>query len=397
MEILSALGLTATAAPEPGPAGARAADPFLALLAGLMQPATPPVPVTPGAAATAVALDAGATPAGPSVPPPSPPANLVATAAAPDAPLAGDAGQPGRPPAEAVAEPDRPAANAAPAAATVPEVLSLLAPTGEPAPRPGARAPVPPLPDEPTPEPDAPAPADPRAPAHAAAGCPTDPALSSDQDLPAPPGEDRSPVPLRAPPAVAAEAEPDPPASRTTVHADPGTATPAIEPGPAVATAPAQAAAAPDAAQVRALPPVVLPTPDPRGRPVTLRLELVEGDHGSRVRIALEPADLGRVEVALRLDDAGTAAASFTVDRPETLQLLQRDARVVNEMLSAAGFTLDQSGLDFTLRDPGGRGAGDGERRPGAGGRDGRGSDGGSGDVPAPSRRQRPGLLDLRV
>ena len=53
---------------------------------------------------------------------------------------------------------------------------------------------------------------------------------------------------------------------------------------------------------------------------------------------------------------------------PRTLQLLQRDARVVNDMLSAAGFTVDQGGLDFTLRDPGGRDGG-GERQPGAHGR----------------------------
>ena len=85
----------------------------------------------------------------------------------------------------------------------------------------------------------------------------------------------------------------------------------------------------PAAAAAPASPPVQLPTPDHRGRPVTARLRWSSGIDGSRVRIDLEPADLGRVEVALRLDDSGAAAASFTVDRPETLQLLQRDARVV--------------------------------------------------------------------
>ena len=68
------------------------------------------------------------------------------------------------------------------------------------------------------------------------------------------------------------------------------------------------------------------------------------------MRIELEPADLGRVEVALHLGDAGTAAASFTVDRPETLQLLQRDARTVTDMLAAAGFSVYRS-LGFSLRD----------------------------------------------
>ena len=142
-------------------------------------------------------------------------------------------------------------------------------------------------------------------------------------------------------------------------------------------------------------PPVMLPTPDHRGRPVTARLVMVDGIDGSRVRIDLEPADLGRVEVALHLDDSGTAAASFIVDRPETLQLLQRDARAVNDMLSAAGFTVDQGGLDFTLRDPGGRDGG-GERQPGAHGR--ADAEFGAGAAPSePTRPYRRGLLDLQV
>jgi hypothetical protein len=128
---------------------------------------------------------------------------------------------------------------------------------------------------------------------------------------------------------------------------------------------------------------------------VTVRLVVIGDIDGSRVRIDLEPADLGRVEVALRLDDSGVAAARFTVDRPETLQLLQRDARVLNELLSAAGFTVDQGGLDFSLRDSGGRGGGEG-RQPARSGNAETGS--GVGPVtaePAPSYRR--GLLDLQV
>ncbi len=171
----------------------------------------------------------------------------------------------------------------------------------------------------------------------------------------------------------------------------------AVRTGPLAEATPAPPAAPPtvDAAQVRTLPPVQLPSPDHRGRTVTARVELALDGAGSRVRIDLEPADLGRVEVALRLDDNGTAAATFTVDRPETLQLLQRDARVVNEMLSAAGFSVDQRGLDFTLRDSGGR-AGDGERRFG---QKGRGDPGSAASAPpgTSAPRSRRGLLDLQV
>ncbi|MGD9510002.1 MAG: flagellar hook-length control protein FliK [Geminicoccaceae bacterium] len=142
-----------------------------------------------------------------------------------------------------------------------------------------------------------------------------------------------------------------------------------------------------------ATPSITLPSADHRGRVVSARLVLSQEDGGSSVRIDLEPADLGRVEVALRVDDAGLASAIFTVDRPETLQLLQRDARAVGELLGSAGFTVQQGALGFTLRDsPGGqqgfeRGERSGRRASVRGG------------LAAPARpfTSPRGLLDLRV
>lgn len=103
-----------------------------------------------------------------------------------------------------------------------------------------------------------------------------------------------------------------------------------------------------------------------QGRPITARLIATEAGDGQRLKIQLDPADLGRVEVALRLDHAGTAAALFTVDRPETLLLLQRDARAVAEVLSAAGFTVDSGSVGFTLRDGNGEDAGSHQPPPGS-------------------------------
>ena len=138
-----------------------------------------------------------------------------------------------------------------------------------------------------------------------------------------------------------------------------------------------------------------LAVPDHRGRQVTARLVIDAAGGSSCVRIELEPADLGRVEVALHLADAGTAVASFTVDRPETLQLLQRDARTVTDMLSAAGFSVDAGSLGFSLRDGGGN-AGQSDRPqhgpavPGAASA--------SAEIdPGPRGVLRHGLLDLRV
>lgn len=118
-----------------------------------------------------------------------------------------------------------------------------------------------------------------------------------------------------------------------------------------------ETAASPSSHRSGGAQPVPLGLIDHQGRPVTARLLATEAGDGQRLRIQLDPADLGRVEVVLRLDHAGTAAAVFTVDRPETLMLLQRDARTVTEVLSSAGFTVDPGSVGFTLRDGNGEGA----------------------------------------
>lgn len=113
----------------------------------------------------------------------------------------------------------------------------------------------------------------------------------------------------------------------------------------------AETAASPSSNRSSGPHPVPLGLADHQGRPVTARLLATEAGDGQRLRIQLDPADLGRVEVALRLDHAGTAAAVFTVDRPETLLLLQRDARAITDVLSLAGYTVDPGSVEFTLRD----------------------------------------------
>ena len=133
---------------------------------------------------------------------------------------------------------------------------------------------------------------------------------------------------------------------------------------------------------------------------MTARLTVGDGGDGRRLRIELSPADLGRVEVSLRLDDQGNAAALFTVDRPETLQLLQRDARAVTELLATAGFSVDQGGLGFLLRDGAedmGRPGQQPQAGPGPRPRPGPGAAEGDHPPPPATAWSSRGLLDLRV
>lgn len=77
-----------------------------------------------------------------------------------------------------------------------------------------------------------------------------------------------------------------------------------------------------------------------------------------RITIHLSPAELGRIDVRLEMVEHGRVSASVVVDRQETLELLQRDARGLERALQDAGLKADSSGLSFTLRDDGRREAG---------------------------------------
>lgn len=71
----------------------------------------------------------------------------------------------------------------------------------------------------------------------------------------------------------------------------------------------------------------------------------------SRFDIRLDPPEMGRVDVRMEVRKDGHVAAHMTVERPETLDLLQRDARALQQALNNAGLQADSNSLNFTLRD----------------------------------------------
>ncbi len=80
-----------------------------------------------------------------------------------------------------------------------------------------------------------------------------------------------------------------------------------------------------------------------------------------RFTVRLNPAELGRIEVRVDMSSEGRVTASFHVDQPATLDLLQRDQRGLERALSDAGIKTDSSSLNFNLR-----GDGNNQRQPGA-------------------------------
>ncbi|WP_282609738.1 flagellar hook-length control protein FliK [Pelagibius sp. Alg239-R121] len=71
------------------------------------------------------------------------------------------------------------------------------------------------------------------------------------------------------------------------------------------------------------------------------------------ITIKLNPAELGKIDVKMELSDDGTLRAVIAVDKPETLDLLQRDAKGLERALQNAGLQADSGSLNFSLRGEG--------------------------------------------
>ncbi len=97
----------------------------------------------------------------------------------------------------------------------------------------------------------------------------------------------------------------------------------------------------------------------------------------TRFEIRIDPPEMGRIDVRLELDGKGTVRARLAVERPETLDLLQRDQRALERALVQAGLDGGKTTLEFSLKQQnqgsafGGDNQGQGHRngQPGAGNR----------------------------
>ena len=67
--------------------------------------------------------------------------------------------------------------------------------------------------------------------------------------------------------------------------------------------------------------------------------------------IKLTPPELGRIDVQLNVDSNGQVTSHMTVERPETLQLLQTQQPQLQQALEQAGLTTADNGLQYSLRD----------------------------------------------
>ena len=71
----------------------------------------------------------------------------------------------------------------------------------------------------------------------------------------------------------------------------------------------------------------------------------------SSFEIRLDPAELGRIDVRIDVDRSGQVTSHLTVEKPETLSMLQQDAPQLQRALDDAGLKTGSGGLQFSLRD----------------------------------------------
>jgi len=72
--------------------------------------------------------------------------------------------------------------------------------------------------------------------------------------------------------------------------------------------------------------------------------------------IRLDPPELGRIEVRMKVDRDGQVSSHLIADRADTLALLRRDQTGLERALQDAGLKTDGDGLQFSLRDQSGNG-----------------------------------------
>ena len=69
----------------------------------------------------------------------------------------------------------------------------------------------------------------------------------------------------------------------------------------------------------------------------------------NKFSIQLSPAELGNIHVKLEIDEEKRVTAAVTVERPSTLELLQRDTKGLERALHNAGLNMEGGDLSFSL------------------------------------------------
>ena len=93
-----------------------------------------------------------------------------------------------------------------------------------------------------------------------------------------------------------------------------------------------------------------LPSSPTATQQVSIQIQKALANGLNKVNIKLHPAQLGRVEVRLDIAPEGQLTASITAEKPETLDLLQKDIRGLVKALQDSGLNTNSNSFNFALR-----------------------------------------------
>ena len=91
---------------------------------------------------------------------------------------------------------------------------------------------------------------------------------------------------------------------------------------------------------------------------VNLQVTRAVSNGTNEFTMRLNPNELGRVQVKMVFGANGTVSAQVMVERPETLELLQREARGLERAIEAGGHKAEPGGISFNLDTGNGESAG---------------------------------------
>jgi flagellar hook-length control protein FliK len=94
--------------------------------------------------------------------------------------------------------------------------------------------------------------------------------------------------------------------------------------------------------------PIAVPVPI-SGLAVEIAARAQTGKNHFEIR--LDPPELGHIDVRLDVDRDGNVSSRLVVERPETLDLLRRDAPNLERAFHQAGLKTSDNSLQFSLRD----------------------------------------------
>ena len=94
-------------------------------------------------------------------------------------------------------------------------------------------------------------------------------------------------------------------------------------------------------------------TPNAAASQVAVQINRAVQDGQNKLVVNLKPGTLGKVSIQLEVGHDNRVIAVIAAERPETLELLQRDSRALELALKEAGLKTDSGSLSFSLQGDG--------------------------------------------